>query len=60
MVAGANPLASLAEALWSDVALGKEVRNGDFRTPQLLTNLFSAGGDAAMAPIRAALERGRG
>ena len=57
MVAGANPLTSLAEAVWSDAALGKELRGGDFRTPQLLTNLFSAGGDASMAPIHAAIER---
>src|SRR5262249_2703812 len=53
----ADPLASLAEALFAETALGRELRQGDFGEPQKLRGLFGKGGDEAIAPIRAALAR---
>jgi tetratricopeptide (TPR) repeat protein len=52
-----DPLVNLADALFADDALGAELRAGDFSTPRLLAKLFEAGGDAALAPVRAALRR---
>jgi tetratricopeptide (TPR) repeat protein len=53
----ADPLSSLAEALFAENALANELRAGDFRTPELLARCFAAGGEMAVPPIRAALER---
>jgi tetratricopeptide (TPR) repeat protein/energy-coupling factor transporter ATP-binding protein EcfA2 len=53
----ADPLRELAEALFADGALGPELRAGDFATPAALSELFGAPGDAALAPVRRALER---
>jgi hypothetical protein len=57
VVAGPDPLVSLAEALFAETGLGTELRQGDFRTAQALAALLAGDPDTAMAPIRTALER---
>jgi eukaryotic-like serine/threonine-protein kinase len=46
-----------ADALFADEALGRELRQGDFNTPQLFARLVAASPEAALAPIRTALDR---
>ena len=43
VVPAGDPLASLAEALFADGALGSELRVGDFRSPELLARCFASG-----------------
>jgi tetratricopeptide (TPR) repeat protein len=57
IVPSGDPLVQLADALFANDALGAELRAGDFSDPQLLAELFAAGGKAALAPIRTALAR---
>jgi tetratricopeptide (TPR) repeat protein len=57
VVSGSKPLLLLAEALFADGALGKELQRGDFRTAPALAELLAGDSDTAMAPIRAALQR---
>jgi tetratricopeptide (TPR) repeat protein len=55
---GIDPLMSLANALFEERSLGKELQHGDFATPEMLANLFAAGdAEASIAPIRTALGR---
>ena len=56
VVPAGDPLASLAEALFADGALGGELRVGDFRSPELLARCFASGAEMALPPIQAALE----
>ncbi len=56
----ADPLRDLAEALFADAALGPELRAGDFATASALSELFAAPGEAALAPVRRALQRAAG
>jgi tetratricopeptide (TPR) repeat protein/energy-coupling factor transporter ATP-binding protein EcfA2 len=55
--AGGDPIRALAHTLFEDSALGTELKAGDFSTPDLLAELLTTGGKAALAPIRAALAR---
>jgi tetratricopeptide (TPR) repeat protein/biopolymer transport protein ExbD len=55
--AGGDPIRALAHTLFEDSALGTELKAGDFLTPDLLAELLTTGGKAALAPIRAALAR---
>jgi tetratricopeptide (TPR) repeat protein len=58
VVPGVDPLLSLATALFAADALGGELAQGDFATPEMLAMLFAAGdADASIAPIRTALGR---
>lgn len=57
IVPSGDPLVQLAEAMFADDVLGAELRAGDFSHPALLAELFAAGGNAALAPIRTALAR---
>lgn len=58
VVPGVDPLLSLARAMFAKDALGDELAEGDFATPEVLAKLFAAGNaDASIAPIRAALGR---
>ena len=58
VVPGVDPLLSLATALFAADALGGELAQGDFATPEMLAKLFAAGdADASIAPIRTALGR---
>jgi hypothetical protein len=57
VVPAGDPLASLAEALFAEGALGSELRAGDFRSPELLARCFASGAEIALPPIQAALER---
>ncbi len=55
---GVDPLMSLASALFTDDALGGELLNGDFATPEMLAKLFAAAdAEASIAPIHTALGR---
>jgi hypothetical protein len=53
----ADPLLSLAEALCSDDAIGKELREGNVGSPDVFIHLLEAGWETAEAPIRGALDR---
>jgi tetratricopeptide (TPR) repeat protein/energy-coupling factor transporter ATP-binding protein EcfA2 len=57
LTATGEPIRALAQALFDDSTLGTELKAGDFSTPELLAELLAAGGNAALAPIRAALAR---
>jgi len=57
LTASGDPIRALAYGLLEDGALGAELKAGDFSTPDLLAELLAAGGNAALAPIRAALAR---
>jgi tetratricopeptide (TPR) repeat protein len=57
MTAGADPLTALADALFDEAALGGELRDGLFRTKEMLARLFRADPDSALAPIADALGR---
>ena len=57
MTPGADPFAALAEALFTEPALGAELRAGTFRTRELLARQLAGDPDVALAPLRDALER---
>src|SRR5262249_18225923 len=57
LTASGEPIRALAQALFEDRALGTELKAGDFTTPELLAQVWAAGGNAARARIRAALAR---
>lgn len=54
---GSDPIRALAEALFTETALGPELREGDFRSAALLAGCLAGGGEVAAAPLHAALER---
>ena len=57
MTPGADPFAALADALFDDAALGRELRAGTFRTRELLARQLAGDPALAAAPLRDALER---
>lgn len=56
VVPGADPFGSLADALLTDNALGRELRSGPFANSHLLAQQLATDPDTALAPIRAALD----
>ena len=52
---GPDPFLSLAEALFAEAALGPELRQGTFRTRELLAKQLAGDPDLAAAPLRDAL-----
>ena len=52
-----DPLLNLAEAFFADGALGRELAEGDIRTPALLARQFHADLDIALAVVEHALEK---
>jgi hypothetical protein len=57
MTPGADPFAALAEALFTDGALGAELRAGTFRTREMLAKQMAGDPEMALAPLRDALDR---
>ena len=53
----ADPFSSLAESLLSPDALGPELAQGAFRTKELLAKQLAGDPDAAIAPLREALDK---
>ncbi len=53
---GVDPFLSLAESLLTDGALGRELSAGIFRTREILAKQLAGDPDAAIAPLRAALD----
>ena len=56
-IPGADPFASLAESLVAADALGPELAQGPFRAKELLAKQLAGDPDAAVAPLRDALDR---
>ena len=56
-VPGADPFASLAESLLAADALGPELAQGPFRAKELLAKQLAGDPDAAIAPLRDALDK---
>ncbi|MGO9768899.1 MAG: hypothetical protein ACLPSW_04960 [Roseiarcus sp.] len=56
-IPGADPFLSLAESLLAAEALGPELARGPFRAAELLAKQLAGDPDAAVAPLRDALER---
>ena len=54
---GPDPFASLAEILFADKALGAELRQGAFRTKEILAKQLAGDVDIAIAPLREALDK---
>ena len=54
---GPDPFASLAESLFADKALGPELRQGAFRTKEILAKQLTGDVDIAIAPLREALDK---
>ena len=54
---GPNPFLALAESLFADAALGPELRQGPFRTKEILAKQLAGDIDTAIAPLRDALDR---
>jgi hypothetical protein len=54
---GPDPFLSLAEALFADAALGPELRQGTFRTIELLAKQLKGDIDTALAPLRDGLDQ---
>jgi eukaryotic-like serine/threonine-protein kinase len=57
MTPGPEPFAALAEALFTDAALGAELRAGTFRTREMLAKQMAGDPEIALAPLRDALDR---
>jgi tetratricopeptide (TPR) repeat protein len=57
MTPGPDPFAALAEALFTDAALGAELRAGTFRTREMLAKQMAGDPEIALAPLRDALDR---
>ncbi|WP_437560493.1 nSTAND1 domain-containing NTPase [Acidithiobacillus sulfuriphilus] len=57
LTAGANPFDQLARGLLQDDALGEELRQGAFETPELLAQQLQTVVDTATLPLREALGR---
>ncbi len=57
MTPGADPFAALADALFTDAALGAELRAGTFRTREMLARQLAGEPMIALAPLRDALDR---
>jgi tetratricopeptide (TPR) repeat protein len=56
-VPGLDPFLNLAESLLLPEALGPELARGPFRTREILAKQLAGDPDAALAPLREALER---
>jgi len=56
-IPGADPFASLADSLLAAEALGPELAQGPFRAKELLAKQLAGDPDAAVAPLRDALDR---
>ncbi|MGP8267730.1 MAG: tetratricopeptide repeat protein [Beijerinckiaceae bacterium] len=54
---GPEPFLSLADALFADAALGPELRQGTFRSKELLAKQLAGDKDTALAPLRDALAK---
>jgi tetratricopeptide (TPR) repeat protein len=54
---GPDPFLSLAESLFADAALGLELRQGTFRTKEILARQLAGDPDMALAPLRDALDK---
>jgi eukaryotic-like serine/threonine-protein kinase len=54
---GPDPFLSLAECLFTNAALGPELRQGAFRTRELLAKQLASDLDTAVAPIGEALDK---
>ncbi len=56
-IPGADPFASLADSLLSPDALGPELARGPFRLEELLAKQLAGDPEAAIAPLREALDK---
>jgi tetratricopeptide (TPR) repeat protein len=54
---GPEPFLALAESLLAETALGPELRQGAFKTKEILAKQLAAAPDIALAPLREALDK---